>query len=530
MRKSLLWIGFVSMWIIVGCMRENLPPNDITYDIKIVNGQLIDGTGNKPYNGSVLIKDGVITYVGKNDLSDYDVTRVIDATDKLVTPGFIDAHAHGNAELNPEFRNFWSMGVTSILLGMDGSSSGIEDITGWMEQVERARPGLNIVPMTGHGTARTASGIGLDHNPHHTEIEALARLISHQLESGVFGVSTGIEYIPGRFANREELKAVGEVVAQFDGVIMSHIRNEDEDAVNESVRELIRMGEDSGARVHVSHIKIVYANEIAHAESVLAVMDSARAMGIQITADVYPYTASYTGIGILYPEWALPPNNFDEVVRQRRSDLADYLRNRVHMRNGPEATLLGTQPWRGRTLAQISDSLGLPFEDVLIDFMPPGSASAAYFVMNHNVMRRFFQDEHVVVSTDGSPVMLHPRGYGSFAKIIREFFVEEQLMPIEKIVRKMTGQTAEIVGLSRDRIPDNEPNIEDLHYLKRGILKKGFAADVLVFDPKEVKDLATFEDPHQYATGFDYVIINGIPVQESGRPSGARPGLVLKAR
>lgn len=530
MSKSLLWIGFMSIWIVIGCTREKLPPRDITYDIMIVNGHLVDGTGNKPYQGTILVKDGVITYAGKNDLDGYDVTRIIDATGKIVTPGFIDAHAHGNAELNPEFRNFWSMGVTSILLGMDGSSTGIEDITGWMDRVEQARPGLNIVPMTGHGTARTASGIGLKTNPDPDEIMALADLIDLQLGSGVFGVSTGIEYIPGRFANDSELKAVGEVVARYDGVIMSHIRNEDEDAVNDSVRELIRMGAESGARVHVSHIKIVYGNEIANAESVLAVMDSARAAGVKITADVYPYTASYTGIGILYPEWALPPNNYTEVVREKRIELADYLRNRVNMRNGPEATLLGTQPWSGRTLAQISDSLGLPFEDVLIDYMPPGSASAAYFVMNHDVMRRFFLDDHVVVSTDGSPVMLHPRGYGSFAKIIREFFVEEGLMPIENVIHKMSGQTAEIVGLIKNRIPENELNMEDLHYLKRGVLKNGFAADILVFDPKAVVDTATFEDPHRYAIGFDVVIINGIPVQESGSPTGARPGLVLKAR
>src|SRR5690606_21330982 len=147
---------------------------------------------------------------------------------------------------------------------------------------------------------------------------------------------------------------------------MSHIRNEDKDVVAGSVRELVGMGADSGARVHVSHIKVVYGNDIADAEAVLAVMDSARAAGQAITADVYPYTASYTGIGILYPEWALPPNDFSEVVRTRRAELEDYLHNRVMMRNGPEATLLGTRPWSGRTLAQIADSLEMDFEDVLI--------------------------------------------------------------------------------------------------------------------------------------------------------------------
>ncbi len=516
--------------VLLSCSMEELPPRDMTYDVLIQNAKIIDGSGEEPFHGSVLIEDGMIRYVGKNALNGYEATETIDAAGRVVAPGFIDAHAHGDAVTNSEFRNFWAMGVTTILLGMDGSSDGVPNLGEWMSQVEQVRPGLNIVSMTGHGTARHASGLGLKSNPDSLELSKLANVIDTMMQQGSFGVSTGIEYIPGRFANRDELAAVGRVVAKYDGLIMSHMRNEDRDQIQNSVRELVQMGTDSGVRVHVSHIKVVYGNEVSDAEGVLAVMDSARAAGRPITADVYPYTASYTGIGILYPEWALPPNEFDVVKRNRRSELEEYLRNRVHMRNGPEATLLGTGEWSGRTLAQIADSLGLPFEDVLIDFMPPGSASAAYFVMNENVMRRFLQDENVVVSTDGSPTMLHPRGYGSFARIIRQFGVEEQLMPLEKLIHKMTGQTASLIGLDKNRVPVEEGLLSDLHYVKRGFLRVGYAADVVVFAPERVSDTATFEDPHQYATGFDYVIVNGIPVQREGGPTGARPGLVLRAR
>ncbi|HAC15341.1 MAG TPA: N-acyl-D-amino acid deacylase [Bacteroidetes bacterium] len=518
----------LSVWI--SCSRVDLPPNDIVYDILIQNAQIVDGSGAKPYHGSLLIKDGVISYVGSDDLDDFEAMQIIDADGKVVSPGFIDAHAHGNAEKNPEFRNFWSMGVTSILLGMDGSSAGIEDLIEWMNVVDKARPGLNIVPMTGHGTARNVAKISLETGPDESQLAEMARILEDQFKQGSFGVSTGIEYIPGRFADQSELAIVSEVVARYNGVIMSHVRNEDESVVRESVRELVRMGSDGGARVHVSHIKVVYGKDVSSAEGVLSVMDSARVAGQDVTADVYPYTASYTGIGILFPDWALPPHDFDEVARTRRAELAEYLRNRVNLRNGPEATLLGTSPWAGRTLAEIADSLDKPFEEVLIDHIPPGSASAAYFVMDINVMRRFLEDPHVVVSTDGSPTMLHPRGYGSFAKIIRQFAVEESLIPIETIVHKMSGRTAEIVGLHKDRIPTSQMNYEDLHYLRRGFLKSGFAADVLVFDPEQVMDHATFENPHQYSTGFDHVIINGILVQKDGAPTGARPGLVLRSR
>jgi N-acyl-D-amino-acid deacylase len=530
MRLMKLFCGVLLVGLSWSCSFEELPPRDMTYDVLIRNATIVDGSGSPKYRGTVLIEDGLIAYVGTNHLSNYNATDVIEAAGRIVSPGFIDAHAHGNAITNSEFRNFWASGVTTILLGMDGSSDGVPKLTQWMSKVEEVRPGLNIVHLTGHGTARHVSGIGLTSNPDSVHIARLSAVVDTMMQQGSFGVSTGIEYVPGRFADRTELAAVGEVVARYNGIVMSHMRNEDRDEVGNSVRELIQMGRDSGARVHVSHIKVVYGNEIDDAEFLLAVMDSARSAGQPITADVYPYTASYTGIGILYPEWALPPNEFEQVKRTRRAELETYLRKRVELRNGPEATLMGTGEWSGRTLAEISDSLGIPFEQVLVDFMPPGSASAAYFVMNEAVMRRFFQSEHVVVSSDGSPTMLHPRGYGSFAKIIRQFGIEENLMPIEVLVHKMTGKTAELLGLDRDRIPTTSGLLSDLHYVRRGLLRAGYAADVVVFDAERVRDEATYEDPHRYATGFDFVFVNGILVQREGRPTGARPGLVLRAR
>lgn len=539
----------LALLTIFSCSRETLPSADVTYDILIQNAMIVDGSGGNPYSGSILVSDGMIVYAGKSSLEGYRAERTIDAGQRVVSPGFIDAHAHGNAEMNPVFRNFWSQGVTSIALGMDGRSPGIDDLPGWMQRVEDARPVVNIIHFVGHGTARDHAGLPMQRGAATAQdLDRLASLIEKQLEAGSFGVSTGIEYIPGVFADRQELARVAEVVASHDGLVTSHIRNEDDDAVKASVRELITMGADGGARVNVSHIKIVYANDVADAEGVLAVMDSARAAGVAITADVYPYTASFTGIGILYPDWALPPNNFEQVRRERREELATYLRERVNRRNGPQATLLGTAPWSGRTLAEIADSLGQPFENVLIDRMPPGSASAAYFVMNLDVMRRFLIDDHVSVSSDGSPTMLHPRGYGSFARIIRQFVQEEGALSLEDAVRKMSLMTAETMRLDQRRdgegamqvfVPESsvdglspdarlEARNHRLRFAPRGLIREGFAADILVFDPVNVRDNATFENPHQYASGMDYVLINGVLVVEDGEPTGARPGLVLR--
>ena len=176
MSKKLCCVFLVlSVWI--SCSREDLPPNDIVYDILIQNATIVDGSGAKPYDGSLLIKDGVISYVGRDDLDGFDATEIIDANGKVVSPGFIDAHAHGNAEKNPEFRNFWSMGVTSILLGMDGNSAGIDDLQEWMNIVDEARPGLNIVPMTGHGSARDYAKISLTQSPDESELTEMARIL-----------------------------------------------------------------------------------------------------------------------------------------------------------------------------------------------------------------------------------------------------------------------------------------------------------------------------------------------------------------
>jgi N-acyl-D-aspartate/D-glutamate deacylase len=234
---------------------------------------------------------------------------------------------------------------------------------------------------------------------------------------------------------------------------------------------------------------------------------------------VYPYSASFTGIGIVFPNW-VTPGNFEEIKETRRDELEEYLRNRIAKRNGPEATLFGTAPWAGMTLAEVADSLDKPFEDVLIDEIGPNGASAAYFVMNEEVMKRFLQDPHVMVSSDGSPTMRHPRAYGSFAKIIDNYVNEESILTLEEAIHKMTGLPAETLGLS-------DPNQVEI---PRGLIREGFAADLLIFDPKNVQDVADFENPHQYAEGFDWVFVNGQAVIEEEERNEVRPAGMIRKR
>ena len=487
-------------------------------DIHIINGTIADGTGGNFYQADILIRDGLIIEIGDIDPQTIDAHTVIDATGKLVSPGFIDSHSHGDPLETPRFNNFLSMGVTTISLGQDGRSPGGSDVAGWMNQVEEAGIGPNVVHFTGQNTLRQLVNapreVGLDP----TYIEQMQQIIRSSMEAGSFGMTTGLEYDHGTFADLPELVALAETVAEYDGLVMSHIRSEDDDKIEESITELLNQGRGSGAAVHASHLKIVFGNDPAGADEVLELLQQARDEGLTVTGDVYPYVASFTGIGIVFPEWALPPNDFYEVVENRREELEEFLRNRIHMRNGPEATLFGTAPWAGKTLAEVAEELNKPFEDVLIDDIGPRGASAAYFVMNENVMRRFMQAPYVMISSDGSPEMRHPRGYGSFAKIIRQYVNEEQLLTLEEAIYKMSGLPAATLGLS-----DSEKT-----ETPRGLIKEGFAADILIFEPTAVRDNATFENPHAYAEGFEWVFVNGTAVIEDRVLNEALPGTVAR--
>ena len=325
------------------------------------------------------------------------------------------------------------------------------------------------------------------------------------------GLSTALEYQPGAQARQRELKAIAEAVAERDGIIMSHLRSEDDDRIDAALDELLSQGK-LGARVHVAHLKVVYGKGKERAEALLAKMAAARSAGIELTEDLYPYNASYTTVSILFPAFAKPPSSFQRARHQRRGELARFLRNKVHRRGGPEATLFGTAPYTGRTLAQIARARGKPFEDVLIDDIGPGGASAAYFVMDDELQSRLLADPWIMVGSDGGEYSSHPRGHGSFARILAEYVRKRKALTLTEAVRKMSGLASRTLGLQA-----------------RGTLRPGSAADVLVFDPAQVQDHATYARPHRRSTGMRWVLVNGRIAVEEGRFTGARGGRVLRA-
>lgn len=475
---------------------------------------VIDGTGAPARHADVLVDGGWIVHVGRISRRAGRGARVIRGGGRVLAPGFIDLHTHGNP-LSRSYQPFLAMGVTTVTLGQDGGSpgtgeDGMRRLPGWMDAVERSVPDINVATCSGHGTLRRQAGIDdATRVPSQAEIARMVALLEEDLAAGSFGTSTGLEYVPGMYAGTAEIAALGAAVARFDGVAMSHMRSEDDDAVEESIREHVEASRP--ARTHVSHLKVVYGQGTGRAERLLEALAGYRRAGVELTADAYPYAASYTGVGILFPEWAMPPTDYAEVLASRRDELRAALEARMLRRGGPEALLFGTGPHAGKTLAQVAEAAGKPFPDALLEIGPRGG-QAAHFVMDEELQARLMLDPFVAIASDGSPGGSHPRGAGTFAKWIAEFAMRDGRVSLEEAVRKVTGLPASIL-----RLPD------------RGILREGRVADLVLFDPTRVRAPADYVNPTAQSEGFDLVLVNGVPAFEDGERIAAA-GRMLRRR
>jgi len=474
---------------------------------------LVDGSGAPARDADVLVRDGRIERIGRIAAGDARGLRVVEGGGRVLAPGFIDLHTHGDP-LGADYTQFLAMGVTTVLLGQDGGSPSLPDkgrepgsLPAWMDAVTQATLDVNVATLSGHGALRRRAGIDDGtRRPSDAQLAKLQAILEHDLRSGAFGMSTGLEYVPGRYAELRELASLGPVIARANGVAMSHMRNEDAGDVRESIRELVAAS--GPARAHVSHLKMVYGKGVDQAESLLGFMQLLRTPAQPLTADAYPYEASYTGVAILFPEWALPPSDYDEVRAARHGELRAWLQRRMEQRNGPEALLFGTGPHAGKTLAQVAAERGLPYPDLLLE-IGPGGGQAAHFVMDRALQDRLLLDPNVALGSDGSPGGSHPRSAGTFARFIEEFAASGRL-PLEEAVRKATALPASILGLA-----------------DRGTVRVGSAADLVLFDPSKVRARADYVDPKAWAEGFDLVVVNGEPAFEAGE-AVARPGRLLR--
>lgn len=479
-----------------------------TWDWHISGGTVVDGSGGEPFRADLLIRGEKIGFVGEVDPDTLRVQNRVEASGKIVSPGFIDPHAHGNPLETPEFRNFLAMGVTTVVLGQDGSSPAVGSLDEWFAKVLEAEPAVNIGMLSGHGSIRSEVVPGKQ-APTERELQEMEDLLWSDLKAGALGMSTGLEYVPGLYAGDEELERLAQVVGEHQGIVMSHMRSEDDAEIEASLDELAAQGKF--ADVHASHLKVVYGKGADRAEEILDYMAKFRKKGIHMSADVYPYSASYTGIGIVFPDWAKTSGEWKNALRERPKMLRRYLSDKVAQRNGPDAILFGSGKYAGQTLKEAAEGEDKSPVDLLLE-MGPQSASAAHFVMDRELQDRIVAGRGVMISSDGSPTMRHPRGYGSYAKVIRYYVKEKQMLSLEEAIYKMSGLPARTLGFD-----------------DRGTIQTGNKADLLIFDTKKIKDRATFENPHQQAEGFDWIMVNGQEIRKEGMFNEMRSGKILKA-
>ena len=499
-----------------------------TYDLLIRNGRIVDGAGNAWFRGDVALRGDTIAAVG--NLAGATAKRVIEANGQIIAPGFIDTHSHARRQIFEETKaeNYIRQGVTTAIEGPDGSSP--LPLKPFFDRLATARVAINMGALVGQGSIREKV-IGLVNRPATPEeIEKMKALVKEAMEQGAMGLSTGLFYVPGNYTPTEEVIELAKVAGRMGGIHTSHMRDE-ASGVLKSVAETIAIGERGGLPTQVTHHKIVGKGNWGHSVDTLRLVAEARARGVDVTIDQYPYTASSTGLVALLPQWAQEGGQRDLVNRlndpaTRAKIKAAVIESIKFDRGGgdPKNVFIARCSWdqslEGKNLAEITAARGrsTSFEDAAettLELVSKGGASAIFHAINEDDLVRILKDPLTMVASDGGVEIPkrgvpHPRSYGTFARVLNVYVREKRVLSLEDAIRKMTSLPAGRFGLS-----------------DRGLLRPGMKADVVVFDADRVRDKATFADPHQYAEGFSFVIVNGSVVLDDGKMTEARPGQVL---
>ena len=499
-----------------------------SFDILIRGGRVVDGTGTPWVRADVAIRGDRIARIGH--LPGATARRVIDADGLVVAPGFIDPHTHAVRGIFdvPTADNYLLQGVTTLTEGNDGSSPF--PIGEHLDRIATTSISPNWAVFVGQGTIRREVIGSDDRPPTADELAEMQTLVGTAMQEGAFGISTGLFYVPGSFTSTEEVIALSSVAATYGGIYISHMRDEAQ-LLLDSVRETIRIGEEAGLPVQMTHHKAISRDMWGRSVDSLALVDAARARGVDITIDQYPYTASQTGITALIPQWAQAGGTEELIARLEDPETRRRIREEIvyrieHDRGGgdPANVVIGLCEWdrtlEGQSLADIlasraTDVTVANAAELVMDIVERGGARAIYHAMDETDVERIMQHAATAIGSDGGVSVLgegvpHPREYGTFARVLGRYVRERDVLTLEEAIRKMSGATAHRLGLQ-----------------DRGLLREGLVADIAVFDPDDIIDRATFADPHQYAEGMEYVLVNGTLVINEGTHTGARPGRVL---
>jgi len=528
------------------------------FDILIINGHIIDGTGSPWYSADIGIRDGKIAAIGR--LTDAPRKRTIDARGKVVAPGFIDMLGQSEMTIlvDPRLPSKIYQGITSEITGEGSSIAPLNDVIiqsdrsdydhykinpdwrtfrQYFARIEKQGMGINLASYVGATQVRRIVLGDDDKQPTPAQLDQMKSLVRDAMKDGAMGVSTSLEYAPAPYAKTDELIALATEAGKFGGIYATHMRNES-DTVLESIDEALRIGREAHVPVEIWHLKVAGKSNWGRMPEVVAKINAARAAGADVTADTYAYTAWGNGFSAFIPPWAhdggtakMVERLKDPATRERiRKDMLTPSKdwdNEWQEIPGPDAIMISDVekpellPLQGKRLSEIAKLWNKDPMDALFDLLiQDPSTGVAVFGMSQPDVTLALQQPWVSVDNDSegtSPEGIlgqahpHPRAYGTFPRVLRKYVREDKALTLEDAIRKFSALPAQRMGLT-----------------DRGVLKLGMWADVVVFDPATIHDRATFDNPNQFSEGMEYVLVNGVPVIEEGQMTGKLPGKVLR--
>jgi N-acyl-D-amino-acid deacylase len=529
------------------------------FDVLIKNGRIVDGSGRAAFNSDLAIKGQRIVRIG--NLQNATATRIIDATNKVVAPGFIDMLGQSETYLliDPRGMSKVMMGVTTEITGEGESIAPINDrqikeqedflkrfnltidwrtLDEYFKRLEKQGTGLNLGTFVGATQIREYV-VGYDNRPPTpAELESMKKLVAEAMRDGALGLSTSLQYIPARFATTDEIVELAKVTKQYGGIYATHQRSE-ANALDESLQEVFEIARRANIPAEIWHLKTAYKKNWGRMPEILNKINQARARGLDVTADIYPYVAGSTALSACLPPWAQEgglekmlgrlrdPATRERIKREISEDHKDW-ENIYLGSGGPSGILIGSvvnrdlEQWQGKRVSELAAEQKKDPLDALLDFIIADHAQtgAIYFMMSEEDMRAAMRSPFVSFCTDSGSRATdgplagsksHPRGWGSYPRILGRYVRDEKLLSLEDAIHKMTGGPAARVGLK-----------------DRGQLREGNFADITIFDPRTVIDRATFESPNQYPVGIEYVLVNGQISVDKGERTPALAGQVLR--